>query len=180
MYTTDDRKPITTLKNVVSSGHCPLIKTRTDKTLSDAIQHWGRKANTVKVQEEKVCPVNKFNVHKCAHNPTRRRKTADKFLQIGKRGFVDFGPSLSEIMKASEWGKMTKAVQGREERDEQWQSATTKRNLDQLDAFVCLSGGMLDIYNAQVEAFTIQSWPNYHWAWDCLPLAPLNRDHNYH
>ena len=32
---------------------------------------------------------------------------------------------------------MTKAVQGREERDEQWQSATTKRNLDQLDAFVC-------------------------------------------
>ena len=61
MYTTDNKKPIITLKNGVSSGHCPLIKTRTDKTMSNAIQHWGRKANTVKVpsiQEEKVCPVN--------------------------------------------------------------------------------------------------------------------------
>ena len=31
----------------------------------------------------------------------------------------------------------TKAVQDREWRYGQWQSATTERNLDQLDAFVC-------------------------------------------
>ena len=72
----------------------------------------------------------------CSQAPTTRQLT--NFCKWGKRGFVDYGPSLSEIVKVSVKKMiLTKAVQDREWRYGQWQSATTERNLDQLDAFVC-------------------------------------------